>query len=240
MGRQGICGQACAKAAIGGQSCKDCLGMVVAVPPVERCIRQFLPGADLMKSLPRQSSGNNAVLAGSMLQEAVMSISGLGSLLGSDSTDAIYKVGLGSNTIRTSSSSSDSGDTVDISEEAKRLFSEKVHMYDKGSSTATTQTTSESSDDTSSETAEGESGGESSSSTGGSGGAGGAGGTNDSSSSTVEKIKKQIEALKSQLSSVASHAGSGNSTAVESKIQSLESQIAALEAQLSEAESTSA
>ena len=125
-----------------------------------------------------------------------MSISGLGSLLGADSTDAVYKVGLGANTIRTRSSSSDSGDTVDISEEAKRLFSEKVHMYDKGSSTATTQTTSESSDDTSSETAEGESGGESSSSTGGSGGAGGAGGTSDSSSSTVKRSKSRSKPLR--------------------------------------------
>ena len=61
-----------------------------------------------------------------------MGISGIGTLLGTSSADAVYKVGLGSNTIRSRSDSSDSGDTVDISDEAKKLFSEKIHMYDKG------------------------------------------------------------------------------------------------------------
>ena len=173
-----------------------------------------------------------------------MSTTGIGNLLGSSSAEAVYKVGLGSNTIRTRSDSSDSGDTVDISDEAKKLFSEKIHMYDKGSSTAATSQSAGTKGDTSAETANGEtdeaseSGGGGSTKAGGAGGGGGGG--NDSSSNAVENIKKQIAALKSQLSSLASHAGSGNSTAVESKIQSLESQIAALEAQLAEAESTSA
>lgn len=165
-----------------------------------------------------------------------MSTTGIGNLLGSSSAEAVYKVGLGSNTIRARSDSSDSGDTVDISDEAKKLFSEKIHMYDKGSSTPATSQSEGSNGDTSAETADGETG---KAGGGGSTKAGGGGG-NDSSSNAVENIKKQIAALKSQLSSLASHAGSGNSTAVESKIQSLESQIAALEAQLAEAESTSA
>lgn len=170
-----------------------------------------------------------------------MSTTGIGNLLGSSSAEAVYKVGLGSNTIRARSDSSDSGDTVDISDEAKKLFSEKIHMYDKGSSTPATSQSEGNNGDTSAETADGETGeagGGGSTKAGGAGGGGGGG--NDSSSNAVENIKKQIAALKSQLSSLASHAGSGNSTAVESKIQSLESQIAALEAQLAEAESTSA
>ena len=57
-----------------------------------------------------------------------MSISGIGSLLGTNSTDAVYKVGLGSNTIRTSSDTSGSGDTVDISEEAKKRPQPEVHI----------------------------------------------------------------------------------------------------------------
>ena len=168
-----------------------------------------------------------------------MGISGIGTLLGTSSADAVYKVGMGSNTIRTRNVSSDSGDTVDISDEAKKLFSEKIHMYDKGSSSAATSQSAENKGDTSTKTANGESGESSGGGSAKAGGAGGGGG-NDSSSDPAEKIKKQIAALKSQLSSLASHAGSGTSAAVESKIQSLESQIAALEAQLAEAESTSA
>lgn len=51
-----------------------------------------------------------------------MSTTGIGNLLGSSSAESVYKVGLGSNTIRTRSDSSDSGDTVDISDEAKSFF----------------------------------------------------------------------------------------------------------------------
>ena len=125
-----------------------------------------------------------------------MSATGIGNLLGSSNAEAVYKVGLGSNTIRTRSDSSDSGDTVDISDEAKKLFSEKIHMYDKGSSTAATSQSAEDKGDTSAETADGETG---KAGGGGSTKAGGAGGGgSDSSSDPTEKIKKQIEALKSQ------------------------------------------
>ena len=105
-----------------------------------------------------------------------MGISGIGNLMGASSADAVYKVGLGSNTIRTRSSSSDSGDTVDISDEAKKLFSEKIHMYDKGSSSATASNTTQSQDETSSETAHSEtSGSKDSSQSGGVGGGSGGG-----------------------------------------------------------------
>lgn len=173
-----------------------------------------------------------------------MSISGIGDLLGSGNASAAYKVGLGSNTIRTSSSSSSYGDTVDISDEAKKLFSEKIHMYDRGSSTTVSSNAAQSDSDTFAETADGDTEtssdssttADSSSKTGGAGGGGGGGG---SSSNSVEQIKKQIESLKSQLTSVTSQAGSDPSGATESKIQSLEAQIATLEAQLAEAESSS-
>lgn len=221
--------------------------MVVALLPAERCIRQVLPGANPLGSRTQGFCGGATIKNDAVFRSydycggRHMSTTGIGNLLGSSSAEAVYKVGLGSNTIRTRSGSSDSGDTVDISDEAKKLFSEKIHMYDKGSSTAATSQSAKNKGDTSAKTADGETGeagGEGSTKAGGAGGGGGGG--NDSSSNAVENIKKQIAALKSQLSSLASHAGSGNSTAVESKIQSLESQIAALEAQLAEAESTSA
>ena len=65
-----------------------------------------------------------AALTETLPQEVIMGVSGIGSLLGTGSTDAVYKVGLGANTIRSRSDDSDSGDTVDISDEAKKLFSE--------------------------------------------------------------------------------------------------------------------
>ena len=219
--------------------------MVVALLPAERCIRQVLPGANPLGSRTQGFCGGATIKNDAVFRSydycggRHMSTTGIGNLLGSSSAEAVYKVGLGSNTIRTRSDSSDSGDTVDISDEAKKLFSEKIHMYDKGSSTATTSQSAENKGDTSAETADGETGEAGGGGSTKAGGAGGGGG-NDSSSNAVENIKKQIAALKSQLSSLASHAGSGSSTAVESKIQSLESQIAALEAQLAEAESTSA
>ena len=170
-----------------------------------------------------------------------MSISGIGDLLGSGNASAAYKVGLGSNTIRTSSSSSSSGDTVDISDEAKKLFSEKIHMYDRGSSTTVSSNAAQSDSDTFAETADGdtETSSDNSTTADSSSKTGGAGGGGGSSSSSVEQIKKQIESLKSQLTSVTSQAGSDPSGATESKIQSLEAQIATLEAQLAEAESSS-
>ena len=220
--------------------------MVVAQLQAERCIRQILPGANPLGSRTLGFCGGATIKNDAAFRSydycggRHMSTTGIGNLLGSSSAESVYKVGLGSNTIRTRSDSSDSGDTVDISDEAKKLFSEKIHMYDKGSSTAATSQSAENKGDTSTETADGETGEAGGGGSTKAGGAGGGGGGNDSSSNAVENIKKQIAALKSQLSSLASHAGSGNSTAVESKIQSLESQIAALEAQLAEAESTSA
>ena len=224
------------------EAVKAAIGTDVAAPPVERCTRKIMPGlfrrgrcvgAILGKCAKRRYSGSNQ-------RRAQMGISGIGTLLGTSSADAVYKVGLGSNTIRSRSDSSDSGDTVDISDEAKKLFSEKIHMYDKGSSSAGTSAASNSSDEASSESAssESQSGEESSQSGGIGGGSGGAGGSS-STDGAVERIKKQIQALKSQLNSVASHAGSGNESAVESKVESLEAQIASLEAQLAEAMSTS-
>ena len=118
-----------------------------------------------------------------------MGISGIGNLLGTSSTDAIYKVGLGANTIRTRSESSGSGDTVDISDEAKKLFAEKIHMYDKGSSSAGTSAASNSSEETSSESASSESqNGEESSQSGGVGGGGGGADSASSSDDAVERI----------------------------------------------------
>jgi Uncharacterized conserved protein len=200
--------------------------------PGSFCLRAAL-AADV---LPKQSKCRVRRCQKTLPQEVIMGISGIGSLLGTRGTDAVYKVGLGANTIRTRSDDSDSGDTVDISDEAKKLFSEKIHMYDNGSSTPTSSASAKSNDDASSQSASGESSAGDDSSKAGSD----IGGGSSSSSSEVERIKKQIEALKSQLTSVAAHASKGNETAVESKIQSLESQIASLEAQLAEAEKTSA
>lgn len=98
-----------------------------------------------------------------------------------------------------------SGDTVDISDEAKKLYSEMIHKYD-GASAGSGQNGSRAA----------------------SGGTKGAGGTDQ-----VEQLKKQIQSLKSQLMGLASQAqknGMGN--AVMSKMNTLQAQIAALEAQL--------
>lgn len=104
-----------------------------------------------------------------------------------------------------------SGDSVDISDEARKLYSEMIHKYDKPASSG------------------GEGQGESQS--GGSGAAGGAGGS-EGSTDEIENIKKQIQALKSQLMALASQAGSGAGSAAMGKMNALQSQIAALEAQL--------
>lgn len=103
-----------------------------------------------------------------------------------------------------------SGDSVEISDEAKELFSQMIHKYDHSSG-----------QDTSSGNggeAQGEAGG------------GGAGGSS-SSTSDVESLKNQIQSLKSQLSSLATQASTGDNAAL-SKMNALEAQIAALEAQL--------
>lgn len=114
-----------------------------------------------------------------------------------------------------------SGDSVDISEEAKRLYSEMIHKYDK----------------TSSQKADG--GEAEQNESGQPQGAAGAGGSLDSgSASDVESIKKQIQSLKSQIASLSAqtsgNTGGAETTAAMSKINSLQAQIAALEAQLNE------
>lgn len=97
-----------------------------------------------------------------------------------------------------------SGDSVDISAEARKLYSEMIHKYDNSASDTggSNQEASES-----------------------------CGGAGSSASDEVENLKKQIQALKSQLMSLASQASRGNSGAM-AKMNSLQSQIAALEAQL--------
>lgn len=108
-----------------------------------------------------------------------------------------------------------SGDSVDISDEAKRLYSQMIHKYDGAKSGG--------------ENAGGEAG-----SQGGGQGAGGAGGAGgDESANSVEEIRKQIESLKSQLSALAS---GGQDAGNMSKMQALEAQIAALQAQLNAAQ----
>lgn len=119
-----------------------------------------------------------------------------------------------------------SGDTVDISDEARRLYSEMIHKYDKPQSGAPAGA-SQPNALQGSEGAAGEAGGQ--------GGGAAAGGGSDSSSSAdqVEQIKKQIQALKSQLMSLASQATKdGMGSAAMGKMNSLQAQIAALEAQL--------
>lgn len=111
-----------------------------------------------------------------------------------------------------------SGDTVDISEEARILYSEMIHKYDQPQTAG----------------ADGESG---QSGGGASGQAQGGGGAQSMGSSDsgdeVEAIKKQIQALKSQLMALASQAGAdGKGNAAMGKMNALQSQIAALEAQL--------
>lgn len=112
-----------------------------------------------------------------------------------------------------------SGDTVDISSEARELFSKMIHKYDTSSS------------------ATGESAGATATEDQGAraGGAGGAGGPDDSTS--ADSIKNQIQSLKSQLASLVSQMGKGGDSAAMGKINALESQIAALEAQLNEMQS---
>ncbi len=108
-----------------------------------------------------------------------------------------------------------SGDSIEISDEAKQLYSEMIHKYDKAAS---------------------QKGGEKAGQEGArSEGAGGAGGSSDSSSS-VEALKKQLQSLKSQLAALAAQAGNGGDAGVMGKMNALQSQIAALEAQLNEAQ----
>lgn len=131
----------------------------------------------------------------------------------------IQSVEAGGKYKKVESATTHSGDTVEISDEAKKLFSEMIHKYDGGSASTASE------DQSAEEGAEGEAGGPV-------GGAGG-GGSSDSASD-VETIKKQIQSLKSQMASLASQAardGDGGSNSA--MISALQAQIAALESQLS-------
>lgn len=107
------------------------------------------------------------------------------------------------------------GDTVEISSEAKKLFSQMIHKYDKSSSPSGDSGQASDSENPSAQE---------------SGGAGGG----ESDTSSIEKIKNQIQSLKSQLSALAGQIGGGFDAAAMSKMSALEAQIAALEAQLNE------
>ncbi len=137
---------------------------------------------------------------------------------GSGSIDDIFAIQRAENNRKysfISDQTTASGDRVDISDEAKKLYSQMIHKYDKSSGSA------ERSGDQEGATPQSGSG------------ASAQGGEAADSSDEVESIKKQIQALKSQLMALASQAGeSGTGTAMMGKMNALQSQIAALEAQL--------
>lgn len=116
-----------------------------------------------------------------------------------------------------------SGDRVSISDEAKKLYSQMIHKYDKSGGEAESANQSKQTDD-----ANAQESGEA---------ARGAGSGLDNSGSSVEALKKQLESLKSQLMALSSNlsGGVGDSGTI-SKINALQSQIAALEAQINEAQ----
>ncbi|NLV95785.1 MAG: hypothetical protein GX043_00395 [Desulfovibrionales bacterium] len=159
-----------------------------------------------------------------------MSVYGVG-IADFSAVDRAWDTSTNSNTKKTTNSRSSSGDTVEISQEAREILREKLGKYSRvlGSSDTgvrTDQSTTDNSEDSS-----GLAVGEKTSGTGGASARGGS-----SSSDVVENLKKQIEALKSQLTSLASQAKNGADSTVLSKINALEAQIAALEAQIAEAE----
>ena len=126
-----------------------------------------------------------------------------------------------------------SGDTVSISDEARKLFSEKIHQYSGGDANVKRRAAqlrgARAANGVNNRKTEGEGQG------GGSGG--GAGGSSASDSSNIESIKKQIESLKSQLMALASQLSGGAADAgVNGKISALQAQIGALEAQLNAAQ----
>lgn len=146
--------------------------------------------------------------------------------------DGIQKVGSGSRYSTIQQETTPSGDTVSISDEAKRLFSEMIHKYDHTASASEPEEMNEG------ETAIISSGQEEAQdeSEGASGdGAGGAGGAGGSSSDSVETLKKQLQSLKSQLASLASQAGKGADGGIMAKMNALQAQISALEAQINAA-----
>lgn len=109
-----------------------------------------------------------------------------------------------------------SGDTVDISDEARKLYSRMIHKYDQSGSAQEVGNSGEGAPP------------------GGYAPAGGGSGM-DSSSNNIETIKNQIQALKSQIMSLASQAQSGGpGSSAMAQMNALEAQVAALEAQLNE------
>ena len=116
------------------------------------------------------------------------------------------------------------GDTAEISDEARRLFSQMIHRYDRSATDATNHTADDA----------GQPDGQAAN--GGASGGGGAGG-DSISGNDAESIRKQIQSLKSQLMGLASQLTGGSADAgATSKMDALQSQIAALEAQLNEME----
>ncbi|MBD5646966.1 MAG: hypothetical protein HDQ89_04870 [Desulfovibrio sp.] len=157
-----------------------------------------------------------------------MEISGAYSASGLWSLDAINAVDEERKSTSRSTRSG-SGDTAEISDEAKRLYSEMIHKYDQPASSSASQNSGGDA---------GQSGGEGAGDGEGApaGGGGGASGTS-SSGDAAESIRKQIQSLKSQLMSLTSHlTGGATDAGVTGKIDALQSQIAALEAQLNEME----
>lgn len=134
-----------------------------------------------------------------------------------------------SNSNSTSLISSDNqGDTVEISSEARRLFSEAIHKYDRPATSSANSEAKDEQSETTGEEAAGEGGAQG-------GGAQGAGGSSSSDSSDrVQQIKNQIQSLKSQLASLTSGMAKTGSIDEGSmgKVSSLNAQIAALEAEL--------
>lgn len=156
---------------------------------------------------------------------------GLSNLTGLDALLGVNGKGKRGASTQTTTSS---GDTVDISAEARKLFSEKIHKYDSGAPT----TAVAASDGKDAASVEGLAAGESESAEAGAAGSDAAGGSGGASgSSDTESIKKQIESLKSQLMSLASQlSGGAADSGVTSKMNALQSQISALEAQLNAVE----
>ena len=142
--------------------------------------------------------------------------------------DPLAAVSQENNSASSNAGSRSAGDTAEISDEARRLFSEMIHRYDRPT-TSVQADTGGSSNQADAEAAE-------SGDNAGSGGSGGSGGAS-ASGNDAESIRKQIQSLKSQLMAMTSQlAGSAADAGISSKMDALQSQIAALEAQLNEME----
>lgn len=127
-----------------------------------------------------------------------------------------------------------SGDRVDISEEAKKLYSEMIHKYDKGGTAGKNSAESQPLADTAYNAGGKEATKSPDKAQAASGGASAAGGpSSESNADEIEDIKKKIESLKSQLMSLASQTqDDGGNGAAQQKMNALQAQIASLQAQL--------